>query len=171
MHDPTPVVRRSVRRVAWPAALAMLVAIVPTACSDTVEVTVSDVYIPSPAAPDQAAVYLTIHNDGDVDDQLIAVASPQVDVAHLHRTDISDDGLASMASMAAVDVPAGSTVTMEPGGVHIMLMTSERLEDGTKVEMTLGFVQAGEVRVTATVGESAGGSAGGSTGSSTEEQP
>lgn len=70
--------------------------------------------------------------------------------------DISGHGgdLASMAEgmtmqpVSAIDVPAGETVVLEPGGYHVMLLELvEPLEEGQTFDLTLTFEQAGEITV------------------------
>jgi periplasmic copper chaperone A len=70
-----------------------------------------------------------------------------------------DGGDAPMMQMRPVDeipVPAGATVALEPGGLHVMMLDlAEPLEIGSTIELTLTFEQAGEVVVTAEVRDSA----------------
>ena len=64
------------------------------------------------------------------------------------------DGAMSMQEVDSIPLPAGETVSLEPGGYHIMLLElAEPLEDGTTFELTLMFEEAGEQTVTVTVGE------------------
>lgn len=138
------------------AALALVVPLLvatPTlvGCAPaTSEIAVRDARIALPVTGDSAAAYLTIRNAGDLDDELTSVSTPVADMAHLHRTTISDDGRASMGSVSGLRIPAGSTLRLEPGGLHLMLMDPEALEPGQKVRLTLRFREAGVVTVTAT---------------------
>jgi copper(I)-binding protein len=53
-----------------------------------------------------------------------------------------------------VDIPAGGTLTLEPGSFHLMFVgLREALEPGDTVEVTLSFRDAGSVKVTAQVRE------------------
>lgn len=57
-----------------------------------------------------------------------------------------------MQPVEDISVPAGETVSLEPGGLHLMMLDlAEPLEVGTTIELTLTFEQAGEVVVTAEV--------------------
>jgi copper(I)-binding protein len=53
-------------------------------------------------------------------------------------------------------LPAGETVSLAPGGYHIMLLDLvEPLETGDEFEVTLDFENADDVTLTVTVSETA----------------
>ena len=57
-----------------------------------------------------------------------------------------------MRQVDGVPIPAGETVTLEPGGLHVMLIElATDLEDGDSFEVDLEFAEAGTRTVTATV--------------------
>jgi len=57
-----------------------------------------------------------------------------------------------MRAVDRLEIPAGETVSLEPGGYHIMLLDlASPLEEGSTVELTLTFENAGELVVTAEV--------------------
>jgi copper(I)-binding protein len=69
----------------------------------------------------------------------------------LHQTTIADDVI-HMEHMPRLEIPAGSQVILEPGGMHIMLMGLEsELAIGDLVILTLRFERAGEVPIQAEV--------------------
>jgi hypothetical protein len=133
------------------------------------EVMVRDAFARASATPAASAgtVYLTISNTGTEEDRLIAVSSPVAEMAHLHRS-IQVNGATSMVMVQAVDVPAGESVALEPGGLHIMLMGMKSpLKKGGMVALVLTFAKAGEVKlevpvagVAATAPDQAGSSGG-----------
>jgi copper(I)-binding protein len=60
--------------------------------------------------------------------------------------------LMSMKEVASVTIPANGSVTFEPGGYHIMLTgLAAPLKNGQKFDLNLGFLNAGVIKVTATV--------------------
>ncbi len=60
-----------------------------------------------------------------------------------------------MQPIARLEIPAGGTVELKPGSYHIMLIDlTQELKVGDKIEITLKFEKAGEVKVTAEVRES-----------------
>lgn len=80
--------------------------------------------------------------------------------------EMSDDGETDMGAMdpqmrmqELVDglaLPAGETITFEPGGYHVMLLDiAGPLEVGDEIELTLDFESADDLTVTVEVAESA----------------
>ncbi len=103
-----------------------------------------------PTAPAQkvGAGYLTIRNQGGEADRLVAARTPLVPMVELHTHEIDAQGVARMRQIEAIDVPAGTTVELMPGGLHLMLMgLAEPLREGTRFPVTLTFERAGEVEV------------------------
>lgn len=94
--------------------------------------------------------FMAITNTGDTDDTLIGVQAgyPRVE---LHTTDFGDDGVARMMHLEdGITIPAGETITLEPGGLHVMFMglRGTPFEAGSTVDATLIFETSGEVPVT-----------------------
>ena len=70
-------------------------------------------------------------------------------------TSMPSSGEMAMRPISSLELPAGETVALEPGGYHIMLLELVApLEAGDTVEVTLTFERAGEQVVTATVRDS-----------------
>lgn len=93
--------------------------------------------------------FLTITNAGDSDDRLLEVRT-DFPMTQIHQTSVDDKGVASMSEVGTVAIPAGETVTLQPGGLHIMFMglTPETaLVLGEVFEAVLVFERAGEVAV------------------------
>lgn len=101
----------------------------------------------TPATAMSGGGYLTITNNGTEDDRLIAVQAdfPRV---MLHTTEMKDD-VARMMHIDAVEVPAGETVSLAPGGLHVMFMglDGDPFEQGEEIPATLVFEHSGEVEV------------------------
>lgn len=105
-----------------------------------------------PSAP-TAAVYLRITNETSHDDRLVEVRTDAAARAMLHASEITD-GIARMTPLKdGIPVPAGQTVILERGGMHVMLMgLTAPLVDGAAVPLTLVFATAGEIPVTVPIG-------------------
>ena len=89
-----------------------------------------------------SAAYFTIVNSGG-DDRLVGVSSTAAE-ASLHSTTM-DQGVMRMRPVEALDVPANSTVKLEPGAMHVMLMDLRGpLEAGATVPLQLRFERSGE---------------------------
>lgn len=140
---------RKARLLATLTALAVVVA----GCGGTESLEVDGVWArTSPRMADAGAVYLQMTAaDGD---RLVG-ASVDASVAamvQIHETVMAemDDGSEGMGVMAmqevgGIDLPAGVTVALEPGGFHIMLMNlGAPLEDGQTFDITLTFETAGD---------------------------
>lgn len=94
-----------------------------------------------------AVFYVTIQNTGRTDERLTGIATPVAGMPMLHET-VMTDGVASMPHATAIDIPAGGTISLAPGGFHGMLMDlEEELTEGDSFPVTLQFEKAGEVLI------------------------
>ncbi|WP_018633941.1 copper chaperone PCu(A)C [Neomegalonema perideroedes] len=100
-----------------------------------------------PRAPVGGA-YLTIVNSGPEDDRLLAVTSPVGAFAAIHEM-AHADGVMSMRPLPeGLPIPAGETVSLKPGGYHIMIEgLTAPLVEGETLDLTLTFEKAGEIPV------------------------
>lgn len=98
-----------------------------------------------------AAAYLTIMNDGDRPATLVALETPVAGRAEVHRT-VKQGDVMKMVPAGPIEVPAGGSVRMEPGGYHVMLMDLERpIEKGEIVTLTLRFANTSPIAVSVPV--------------------
>lgn len=75
---------------------------------------------------------------------LTGAASPAAGVVEVHEMAM-DGGTMRMRPVSRLDVPAGKTVDLKPGGYHIMLMELKQpLEAGQKVPITLQVESGGK---------------------------
>lgn len=101
-------------------------------------------------------VYMTIVNTGDQADTLLAAKTPVASAAefHIHVQDANGVMRMRMVDGGRIEVPAGGTVVLEPGGLHIMLINLARpLDAGETYPLTLKFALAGEVTLTIPVSD------------------
>jgi periplasmic copper chaperone A len=139
------------RRIAiLAAALAGVVAV--AACGTPGRPTVSDAWVRATAAgADSSAAYLVITNPGPAD-ALVRASSTSADAVTLHQTTTDPSGMTEMGTLDVIGVPAGGTVKLEPGGLHLMIMgLHEPLVAGASVEIDLVFEHAGTVVVQAAI--------------------
>ncbi len=68
-----------------------------------------------------SAAYMRIHNRGAVDITLVSAASNAAAQVAFHQTIVEDD-MARMEALDGLRIPAGETIELRPGGIHIMLM-------------------------------------------------
>jgi periplasmic copper chaperone A len=101
-----------------------------------------------------SAAYLTIINQGG-EDRLLSVSSP-VGATSIHATSI-EDGVMRMRPLDSLEIPANSTVELEPHGTHIMLMGLKApLEAGSTIPLGFTFERSAEQLVEAAVRPAAG---------------
>lgn len=94
-----------------------------------------------------AAAYFTVHNTGTDPDRLMAVANPNAGMVNIHRT-TKEGGVMRMSPTGPIEIPPGQTVTLKPGGLHVMMMKlSSPLMKGEKTELELTFERAGKITV------------------------
>ncbi len=105
------------------------------------------------SASKTGAAYLSIMNMGKESDQLIAISSPVAASAMLHKSK-DQNGVMKMEMLDQVEIPAGATVDIMPGQMHIMLTDLRApLKTGDHVPLELTFKKAGKVSVDAIVGK------------------
>jgi periplasmic copper chaperone A len=93
--------------------------------------------------------YLTIANKGVVPDRLIAVTSPNAGMVEIHEMKTVDDVMTMRPIEGGLEIPAGATVELKPGGAHLMfMMVTEPFKAGGEVPVTLEFENAGKVDIT-----------------------
>lgn len=74
--------------------------------------------------------------------QLVSVNSPVAGVAEVHEMKM-EGGVMKMRGVPALDLPAGKTVELKPGGYHVMLMDLKTaLPKDSTVPLTLVFKDA-----------------------------
>jgi copper(I)-binding protein len=105
-----------------------------------------------PNAP-VGAGYLTITNTGTADDTLVSATSPVAGVTQIHEMKMEGDVMKMNEVEGGLVIPAGQSVTLEPGGFHIMFMElKQAFVEGSMVPVTLTFANAGTVEVELMVG-------------------
>jgi periplasmic copper chaperone A len=114
-------------------------------------VTVSNAW--SRATPPHAetgAVYMTLTSA--TGDRLIGVSTPVAQQAELHRT-THQGGIMRMRPVSGgLELPAGKSVSLRPGGYHIMLTGLKTpLQAGQSIPLRLTFAHAAPVNVEVTV--------------------
>ncbi|WP_298433954.1 copper chaperone PCu(A)C [uncultured Jannaschia sp.] len=100
-----------------------------------------------PAAP-VAGGFLRITNTGTAGDTLVAAAiAPEVaGRVELHAMEMNDGVMSMIEVEGGIDLPAGETVTLMPGGLHLMLFDlGGPLVAGDSHAVTLTFAEAGEI--------------------------
>lgn len=102
--------------------------------------------------------FMEITNKGKTDDRLVSVTSPATPDVQLHEMAVTD-GIMKMRQLKdGIPVPAGQTVELKKGGLHVMFMDVKTpFKEGDKVPAVLHFEKAGDVKVDFQVGPANGG--------------
>jgi len=86
-----------------------------------------------------AGGYVTLKNDGDKSVDLVRVTSDDYASVMLHRT-IPDGSTQKMVMVHALTVPAHGSVSVAPGGYHLMLeQAKHKVAPGDTVHVKLQF--------------------------------
>lgn len=131
------------------AALTMAAIIAFAAGARANDIVVTQAFARASATPaaKSASVYLTLTNHGSEPDRLIAVATEAAQMAHVHET-ASAEGVMKMRPVDSIDLAPGSTVVLQPGGMHIMLMGLRApLKKGQTLELRLTFEKSGGLKI------------------------
>jgi hypothetical protein len=106
---------------------------------------------PSPAMAGNGAVYMMLVNEGGTDDALLRVETDAAEVVELHETKMEGD-MMTMSPVAKIEIPAGGSAALEPGGLHVMLINlQQELVAGEKIELTLNFEKSDPLTIEAEV--------------------
>jgi copper(I)-binding protein len=98
------------------------------------------------------AAFMQITNTGGADDRLVAAASDVAERVELHTHIMDGDVMRMVEVEEGFAIPAGETIALERGGMHVMFLGLIRaLEQGDEIEVTLTFEEAGEMTVTVPV--------------------
>jgi copper(I)-binding protein len=133
------------------AAAILSLSILPTQAHDN---TVGQLKISAPwarATPKGASVgggYLTITNTGNAPDRLTGGVSAIAREVQVHEMIMENDVMKMRPVTGGLEIKPGATVTLKPGGYHIMFVGLKRgLKQGEHFEVTLEFAKAGKIDI------------------------
>lgn len=99
------------------------------------------------ATPPNARVaggFLRIENTGKSGDRLISASTDAAASAEIHEMTMQGDIMQMRKLTEGLAIPAKQTVTLKPGGLHLMLIAPKQaITEGQKVKITLLFEKAG----------------------------
>jgi copper(I)-binding protein len=109
---------------------------------------VLDAFLPAPASPSVAAIYLTVKNAGSRADTLVGVESPVANNTML----MTENANGSMGTLTQLRIPAHGQASLVPGRDHVMLeQPNHVLSLGEHVLVTLHFRRAGYLTISVPV--------------------
>ena len=116
------------------------------------KVGVEDPYVRAvPPGQPNSASFMLLHNHDNQDHALVAAGSPAAKVVELHTHNLVD-GMMQMRPVEQVELPAGATTSLKPGGLHVMLIgLQQSLVPGESIPLTLEFEDGSQMEVSAPV--------------------
>ncbi len=138
-------------RAMFSVATAMMLALALAGCGPSKEIHADKSYVRLPAVKGNPAVaYFTLHG-GQGDTALLSVTSPAVVRSELHES-MTSGGMAAMAPIDRVPLPAGGEIEFKPGGKHVMLFDiSPSVEAGGTIPLVFTFANNDRIQIAAPV--------------------
>jgi hypothetical protein len=104
---------------------------------------------------DTGSFWMEITNNGSADDALVGAGVDGCSVIELHEMVMDNDVMVMrQVEGGRIPIPAGETVTLKQGGLHVMCIGKEApLQLGSSIDIALRFENAGTVNATAIVVE------------------
>jgi copper(I)-binding protein len=99
-------------------------------------------------APGQAnsAAFMRLVNNGAAT-ALVAADSSAAEVVELH-THINDNGVMRMRKIELIELPAGKTTVLQPGGLHVMLIgLKQPLQEGGQIDLNLEYADGSQQQI------------------------
>ncbi|WP_180682921.1 copper chaperone PCu(A)C [Tepidicella baoligensis] len=112
-----------------------------------VQITVEDAWVRGTVAQQKATgAFMRLTPSANA--RLVEASSPVAGVTEIHEMVMEKDVM-KMRQIPGLDLPAGQTVELKPGGYHVMLMDLKQpLQPGQSVPITLVFEDANKLRFT-----------------------
>jgi copper(I)-binding protein len=104
------------------------------------QVMVSDAYVRAvPPGQPNSASFMVLKNHSSEALVLIGAESAVAKAVELH-THTMKEGMMRMRQVEKIDLPAGETVQLQPGGLHVMIIgLQQKLVPGEQIDMALVF--------------------------------
>ena len=105
----------------------------------------------TPGKTRNGGAYFVLKNTGSAPDRLVAVRGDIAKRVEIH-THHMDNGVMRMRRVKGIDLPAGASVQMKPGGYHVMFIGLHKpLKKNEQFPLTLVFERAGEMNTIVSV--------------------
>ena len=100
-----------------------------------------------------SAGYLKLTNNSKETITITRVSSPNYASVELHES-VVENGVARMRSLEKIEMPAGTSTSLEPGGKHLMLMRPRASTDNASADsVSLQFYDGPTLLLTVTSSE------------------
>lgn len=138
-------------RISTFAALAFSIFVgLPTASfAESEDVVVEDAWARASIGTNRpGAAYMLLRNAGSDAVTLVGLETPLAMMPDIHETKTDGNGVSSMAPAGEIEIPPGESVSLEPGGMHVMLMRLQtKMVEGETFSLTLNFADGGTLTV------------------------
>ncbi|MBA6098840.1 copper chaperone PCu(A)C [Pseudomonas juntendi] len=105
------------------------------------QTTVSEAWVRA-SVPNQQSTGAFMTLTASSDSKLVSVASPVAKTVQVHEMTMNGDVM-GMREVKAVELPAGKAVTLDPNGLHVMLMgLNGQVKEGEIVPLSLTIEDA-----------------------------
>ena len=105
----------------------------------------------NPPGQMNSAMFVTLKNSDTMAHKLVSATSDASKVVELH-THIEENGVFRMRRIEGIDVAAGDSTVLKPGGLHIMLIgLTRQLKVGEDIQVKLTWADGSTQDVTAPV--------------------
>ena len=104
-------------------------------------INVADGYVRAvpPVSPTSAA-FMKLTNTGEGTHQLKSAESDVSEFVELHTHTMGENGMHEMRKVEQIELPAGETTELKPGGLHVMFINLKNpLEPESQVDVKLNF--------------------------------
>lgn len=92
--------------------------------------------------------FVTLTNRSDQDDRLVSASTPMTHRTEIHTMEMDGDVMRMALLPDGIALPAGESVTLAPGGLHLMFMDlPSPIVEGDPLPVTLKFKHADSVDI------------------------
>ena len=92
--------------------------------------------------------FMTIENTGTEADRLVTVTTDVAAKSEIHEMSMDGQVMKMRALTDGLEIPAGETITLSPGGFHLMFMGLKgAFVEGQTINVMLSFEKAGTVEL------------------------
>lgn len=127
----------------WSCVLPLAAALGLASTAALAQVTVSEPWVRG-TVESQMATGAFMRLTAATDARLLGARSPVAGIVEIHEMAL-ENNVMRMREISRLDLPAGRTVELRPGGYHVMLLDLKRtLKPGEEVPITLEIEQGGK---------------------------
>lgn len=130
-------------------AFSLLIGLPASAVADSGDIVVEDAWARASIGTNRpGAAYMILRNTGSDPVTLVGLETPLAMMPDIHETTTDSNGVSSMGPVGEINISPGESVSLEPGGMHAMLMRLQaKMIEGETFQLTLNFADGGTLTV------------------------